>query len=258
MKNVCYILMLVIFASCGGSKKAISTAEVEDVGTKQLIKEYYENTLDFKTLDARTRVRYADEKRSQTVTVNIRIEKDQKIWLNASLIGISGARALVTPDRVQFYDKLNRQYFDGDFAFLSEYLGVDINFAQLQRLLIGQTVYDLRDGAYTFKENTTGYTVSPKKNIPGIELLFAIDSQRFVTESQRVTQPEDGVSLDVTYKNFEMIGGKLFPTILDILANDKGSQKEVQIEFRNIDLDREIRFPFSIPSGYEEIQLNAK
>ena len=117
MKNLIYIFAIFILASCGGAKKITSTEAADDISTQKLISEYYANALDFKTMDARTRVRYTDRKRSQSVTVSIRIEKDQKIWLNASLLGISGARALVTPDRVQFYDKLNRQFFDGNFNF---------------------------------------------------------------------------------------------------------------------------------------------
>lgn len=259
MKQLLYVLALFVLASCG-SKKAVTTAdgEDEDIGSKRLIKEYYANTLEFTTLDARTRVRYEDEKLSQAITVNIRIERDQKIWLSASLLGITGARALVTPEKVQFYDKINRQYFDGDFEFLSEYLGVDINFAQLQRLLLGQTVYDLREGSYTFEDTGFGYTVTPKKQLSGIDLLFALDSKQFVTEKQRVAQPSDNVSLDVDYRDFEIVGGKLFPTTMSFLANDNGSQKQVEITFRNIDLDGEVRFPFSIPSGYKEMKLDAK
>lgn len=257
MKHLIYLVLFCILASCG-SKKAVSTGGAEDISSKRLVNEYYANVLNFNTLDARTRVRYEDTKQSQTVTVNIRMEKNKKIWLSASLLGITGARALVTPDKVQFYDKLNRQFFDGDFKFLSQYLGIDINFAQLQRLLLGQTVYDLRDGDYTFKEVGEGYTVTPKKQIPGIELLFAIDSKRFVTASQRVIQSSDNVSLDVAYNDFEIIGGKPFPTTMSFLANDDGSQKQVQIMYRNIELDGEVRFPFSIPAGYKEMKLDAK
>ena len=256
MKNVLYILTVLIITSCGSSRGVVGTTSDEDVTTTRLINEYYENTLDFKTLDARTRLKYDDGKNSQTVTVSIRIEKDKKIWLNASFIGITGARALVTPDRVQFYDKLNRQYFDGDFEFLSQYLGVDIDFYQLQRLLTGQAVYDLREGKYNFEQTQTGYNVTPKKQLSGIELLFSISAQNFMVDKQRVTQPKENVALDVVYSDYQTVGGKPFPTHIAIDANDSGDHTNVDIEFRNIDLDKAIRFPFSIPSGYKELDLN--
>lgn len=258
MKNLFYIVAILIVTGCGSSKGVVNNESNEDLTTIRLINEYYENTLDFKTLDARTRLQYRDDKRSQTVTVSMRIEKDKKIWLNASLLGITGARALITPESVQFYDKLNRQYFDGDFEFLSQYLGVDIDFLQLQRLLTGQAVYDLRDGKYNFEQTQTGYNVTPRKKLSGIELLFSISAQNFMVDKQRVAQPKDSVSLDVLYSDYQTVGGKPFPTAIAINANDNGDLTNVEIEFKNIDLDKEIRFPFSIPSGYKELDLNAR
>lgn len=258
MKQYSYLLILIVLAGCSSTKRIATTESAEDITSSRLVKEYYANVLDFKTMEARTRVRYEDKKNSQSVTVTIRIEKDKKIWLNASLLGISGARAFITPTRVQFYDKLNSQYFDGDFSFLSEYLGVDIDFFQLQRLLTGQTVYDLREGKYDFKQTEVGYTVTPRRQLEGINLLFSISSENFMVERQRVEQPEENVSLDVAYSSFKEVDGKPFPTQINILANDNQSQTLVSIDFRNIDINVATQFPFSIPSGYSKIELNAQ
>lgn len=259
MKKLVYITFIAILASCGGAKKVTNTETAEDISSKRLVKEYYNNALDFKTLDARTKIKYRDKKGSKpTVTLTIRIEKDKSIWMNASFIGFSAARALITPEKVQFYDKLNNQYFDGNFEFLSQYLGVDIDFFQLQRLLTGQTVYDLREGKYTFKETESGYEVTPRKQLDGINLFFGIGTQNFVTQEQRVEQLDSTGSLDIAYGDFKSLGGKTFPYSLDILADDGRNQSQVQIEFRDIDLNGELRMPFSIPSGYQEITLHAK
>jgi len=259
MKKLAYIVIVIVLSSCGGAKKTASTETVEDVSSKRLVNEYYNNTIDFTTLDARTKIKYRDKKGTKpTITLTIRIEKDKQIWMNASFIGFSGARALITPQKVQFYDKLNSQYFDGDFEFLSQYLGVEIDFFQLQRLLTGQTVYDLREGKYTFKETENGYEVTPRKQLDGVNLFFGINTQNFVTQEQRVEQIENGGSLDIAYGDFKEIGGKPFPFLLDILVDDGSNQSQVQIEYRDIDVNGEVRMPFAIPSGYQEIKLDAK
>ena len=259
MKKLAYIVIIIVLASCGGAKNVSKTETVEDISSKRLVKEYYDNAIVFETLDARTKIKYRDKKGTKpTVTFTIRIEKDKQIWMNASLLGFTGARALITPQKVQFYDKLNSQYFDGDFAFLSQYLGIEIDFFQLQRLLTGQTVYDLREGKYTFKETESGYEVTPKKQLDDIDLFFGINTQSFVTQEQRVTQKGNGGSLDIAYGDYKEVDGKVFPFSLDILADDGRNQSQVQIEYRDIDLNGEIRMPFSIPSGYQEIKLNDK
>ncbi|TVZ52737.1 DUF4292 domain-containing protein [Dokdonia sp. Hel_I_53] len=258
MKKYSYLFIFILLASCSGTKKIATSESAEDITSSRLINEYYANALEYKTMDARTRLRYEDKNNSQSVTVTIRIEKDKKIWLNASLLGISGARALITPDKVQFYDKLNRQYFEGDFRFLSEYLGVDIDFFQLQRLLSGQTVYDLREGKYDFKKTAVGYTITPRKQLEGINLLFSISSENFMVDRQRVEQPAENVSLDVVYGAYRNVEGKPFPTQIDILANDNQNQTRVSIDFRDIDINVDTNFPFSIPSGYSKIELHAR
>lgn len=259
MKQLLYIIALITFISCGGAKKATTTENLEDITSKRLVKEYYNNTLEYNTLDARTKIRYRDKTGTKpTVTLTIRIEKNQQIWINASFLGFSAARALITPEKVQFYDKLSTQYFDGDFEFLSQYLGVAIDFYQLQRLLTGQTVYDLREGKYTFKETNSGYEVTPRNQLEGINLFFGIGTQNFVTQEQRIEQLDESGSLDIAYSDFKQVGGKPFPHLLDILADDGRDQSQVQIEFRDIELNGELRMPFSIPSGYKEIELDAK
>ncbi len=259
MKNIAYIVTLLVLLSCGSSKKATSVENVRDLSSKQLVNAYYTNVLDYKTFDARTKIKYRDKKGSKpTVTLTIRIEKDKQIWMNASFIGFSGARALITPEKVQFYDKLNNQYFDGDFEFLSQYLGVKIDFFQLQRLLTGQTVYDLREGRFTFTETPTGYEITPRKQLPGVNLFFGISAQNYTTQEQRVEQLDNEGSLDIAYGDYKQLEGKTFPYQLDILADDGRNQSQVQIEFREIDLNQELRMPFSIPSGYQEIKLDAK
>ena len=257
MKNFFYIGVLFLLVSCGGSKKLASTETTKAIGAAKLVAQYYENELTYTTLEARTRLRYEDKKSSQSVTVNIRIEKDKKIWLNTSLLGITGARALITPEKVQFYDKLNSRYFYGDFEFLSSYLGVDIDFFQLQRLLTGQTVYDLREGSYDFSQTNTGYTVTPSEQLEAIKLLFSISAQNFMVARQRVVQPVENVSLDVAYRDYQEVGGKPFPMGIDILANDNQSQTRVTIDIRNIEINTDTRFPFSIPDGYTKMKLNA-
>ena len=59
------------------------------------------------------------------------------------------AKALITPSKVSYYEKINNTYFEGDFSMLSNWLGTDLNFNKVQNLLIGEAFDDLREGKYT-------------------------------------------------------------------------------------------------------------
>jgi len=253
---VLFLFVMGILASCGGAKKATNKASTEDIATARLIENHYTNTFDFNTLVARTRVRYQDKKSRQTVTVNIRIEKDKKIWMSASILGITGAKALITPEKISFYEKINRRYFEGDFSFLSQYFGVQMDFDQLQRLLIGQTVYNLREGDYQVDQEEGLYKITPKKQLEILNLFFYMEPQEFLIKKQQVTQPKDNLSLDVNYTTHQQIKGKLFPKEIAIEVLENTDQTNIDIEYRSVDVDAPVRFPFSIPSGYKKIELD--
>ncbi len=259
MKQLTYISVLMVLISCGAKKTITNTTSAEDISATKLVDEYYAGTLEYTTFEARTKARYSSNGKAKPgVTVQIRIEKDKTIWLDASLIGFSGGRALITPAKIKFYDKINRQYFDNDFSFLSEYAGIDLDFDQLQRLLTGQTIYDLREGKYNFVQEQGHFTVSPKKANPLFDLLFEIGTQPFVVQKQEVVVKEDNSTMYISYGAYAEVEGKPFPTQLNVEANDGKRLTEVQIEYRNVSLNNELRFPFKIPSGYKEIVIDEK
>lgn len=259
MKNILFIGITILLVGCGGAKKAVTATSEEDLTAVRLVEEYYANTLNFDTFEARTRARFTTNGDTKpTVTVQIRIQKDETIWIDGSLLGLSGARALITPDNIKFYDKLNRQYFDKDFSFISNYLGIDLNFDQLQRLLTGQAIYDLRDGKYAFRSKQDYFVVTPKKANPLFDLLFEINTQPFSVKKQEVVMKEDQRNLYLTYDSYADVSGKPFPTQLNLRATEPKRTTLVDIEYKNVKINDPVRFPFRMPSGYEEIVIDGK
>ena len=126
---------------------------------KQLIKEHNKSEAKFKTLQARVRVEYVQGDRSQSHTVNLRMEKDKTIWLSATL-GI--VRAKITPSKVSFYNKLDNTYFDGDFSLISNLLGTTLDFEKVQNILLGNAIYNLDNEKYDNDIHEGSYVLSPK------------------------------------------------------------------------------------------------
>ena len=115
------LLILGLSVGCRSTKTLTSSAEIDKGMTaKQVIRENSKQDVRFKTLQAKVRVDYTEGNSSKGSTVNLRIEKDKFIWMSAPL---GMARLMITPDSVKFYEKLNNQYFDGDFSLLTKTLG---------------------------------------------------------------------------------------------------------------------------------------
>jgi len=86
-------------------------------------------------------------------------------------------------------------------------------------------------------------------------LFFFIEPTNFHLKKQQVSQPKDSLFLNVDYLAYQNVEGMNFPQNLFIEVNDNEELTTIEIDFRTIDVNSSIRFPFKIPNGYNEIEL---
>lgn len=252
-KIVLVLVTVLFFVSCK-SKKVIAngTSTLKKLNSKTLVKNHYANTLDFKTLRGRLKIDYTDGNDEQGYTVSFRMEKDKAIWISATL-GV--VKAYITPTRVSFYNRLQNEYFDGDFTYLSNLLGTDLDYQKVQNLLTGQALFDLRKDKYNTVELNNQYQLAPKKANQLFKTLLQIEPTNYKVAGMQLTQPEKNRILDVQYKNYQVVDKKLVPNIIDIYVKDKSKTDSIALTFKNIELNKKFSFPYKIPNGFKEIIL---
>lgn len=254
MKSV-RIVVLLIFAivvlGCRSTKTLASKGEVSTKMTaNELIRENQNKRARFKTLQARVKLDYTQDNRTQSYTVNLRMEKDKTIWIN-SILGL--ARVMITPDRVGFYDKINNQYFDGDYRLLSDLLGVELNFKKVENLLLGEAIYNLRDDQYKISTHENSYVLEPQEQQAILELFLLFNPGHFKVDSQQLFQAAKRRFLEIDYKSYQKVSKQIFPENLKIIAVEGTEEVIIEMEYRSVTLNEDLRFPFRIPSGYKEI-----
>jgi hypothetical protein len=149
MKKYGLLFVLITLISCKSKSGVVMTAPKENKNTtSSVIEKLYQNKNDFSTLYIKSSANYADEKMSQNVTAEIKIKKDEQILVSVRFLGITMAKALITPEGVSYYEKINGSYFEGDFKGLSQWLGTDLDYSKIQNLLVGQAIDDLTKGKY--------------------------------------------------------------------------------------------------------------
>ncbi|MEP2936609.1 MAG: DUF4292 domain-containing protein [Gilvibacter sp.] len=251
------VLFVLLSTSCGTRKlEQGTTAATNSVRVKQLISSHNEQYPSFNTLAARVNVDYEDEKTSQNITVSLRMEKDKAIWIKASLIGITLSKVLITPDRVQYYERLGNTYFDGDFALISDWLGTDIDFDKAQSILLGQSIFSLTQTNYTSSVKNNEYLLNPVREIPLFLHFLTMRPDTYKIGSAGIDQPSKNRQLRMYYPEYQKIEGQVFPKKVVIKASENQDITSIEMEFRNIDLNVPISFPFSIPNGLDEIRIN--
>ena len=183
------------------------------------------------------------------------MEKDKAIWMSASILGFPVAKVYITPTSVSYYEKVTQSYFDGDFRLVSDFLGTPLDFQKLQNLLIGQAIYDLRTEEYDFTQSPRGFQFVQDEEAADMKKMFLLDSRTLKAAAQQLAQVSENRSLTVTYSDYQVVDGIVFPEEIRIIANEGGSSTNIEITYRSISFNEEVSFPFDIPSGYEEISL---
>lgn len=256
MKFTKYIVLIAILTlSACKTKKNVAEAGVNAMATKKIISNHYNNSFDQKTINAKINAKYKGKKTSATVSVRLRLEKDKTIWLSATKFGIPLAKVKITPNRVSYYEKLSRTYFDGDFTLLSNWLGTELDYQKVQNILLGQAVMNLRKGKYISSIENNLYEVKLKKGNNLFGILFFLNPENFKLNKQEIKNSKDKQLLTVSYPVYNSIEGEQFPKKIDIRAIDNKDLTTINIEYKSVEFNKQLTFPFKIPNGYKEITL---
>lgn len=258
------IFSLWVLQSCGTLKKTSpSTGEVKDQ-TLRVFKDAYENSLpSFDYLQIRSKIDANVNGKSNSATLRFYFDKDERIWANASILGITGARANITPGKVQAYEVLDKTYIDSDFSFFNEKLKVNfINFERLKSLLLGQlfliddwNAYELQttaDNLYELTYKSNADLLKKPKEGKYIH-TFYLDSNYRLSKVD-ILDPNSKTSILVSYENWVEVEGRDFPSRVKILVKAKDNDK-IELEYNNFDFS-ETNPPFRIPNGYSPREIN--
>ncbi len=148
MKRYLFLGIIFFLISCKSKKVLVDVATKNGISSEEIIKNYSNNKLDFSTLYIKANAQYKDKNQSQNVSAEIKIKRDEKILISIRFLGITMAKALITPESVQYYEKINGKYFEGNYEMLSQWLGTDLDFKKVQNMLLGQTIDSLQHTKY--------------------------------------------------------------------------------------------------------------
>lgn len=254
-KFFCYLLaILMITSSCKSLQKPTKTVETKPITTAEntLALAHENAAFTAKTLEAKLETQYDDGEQQQNITIKLRIEKDKVIWMSGTFVGIPMAKILITPDRIQYFEKINKTYYDGDFTLFQKYFGVALSFEQIQNLLLGQAFFGTKD---TQISPNSSLSLVPIVQHDKFDLFYFINPQHFKLDSQQVVLPNDE-TLNIQYSNYQTIDNQLIPSQIKVLSNQSNHQVKIDFNIKNVILNQNLSFPFEMPQGYERLDFS--
>lgn len=249
MSFICSFLLF----SCKTKTAVINVSKNENrKTTNKIIENYYNNKNEFSTLYLKANAQFSSEKLNQKLTAEIKIKKDEHILVSMRFLGITMAKASITPTKVSYYEKLNGTYYEGDFTALSQFLGTDLDFNKVQNILLGKAIDNLKEGKYTETLADQVYRLDEVSD-ENTKKSFYIDENSYQLNKQEITQTKEERMIQIGYANSREFKEMTLPLLLNIYSEQKKGKAEIKLEYNNVSFNEELSFPYSIPNDYKRI-----
>ena len=184
-----------------------------------------------------------------------KIKKDEIILISIRFIGITMAKALITPTKVQYYEKINNSFFEGDYSTLSRWLGSDLDFNKVQNMLLGEALDDLNKGKFSANIVDQMFKLEDSTDVNTKKSYF-FESEKYLIKKQQISQIAQDRTLQIVYPNYSDINQIAMPTNIIIDAVQNKGTTNITIDYNTITFNEDLSFPYSVPEGYEQIFIN--
>jgi len=200
-----------------------------------------------------------------------RIRKDSIIWMTISpLLGIEVARVLLNQDTAAFIDKIHDKYFKGNYGYIDSLLDDDIDFEQVQAVMVGTHMEFYTDTSklkgYFDGQN---YLLSTERKRKIKRIIFRNLPIKSKNDAQFIwfdpkdyhinrIRVEDFVNhriFDAFYSEFQQVDSVMFPTHIQYVISAEKTIK-IDLQYKKVYFKTSEEAPFVILPKYDRIRYN--
>lgn len=243
-----------IVSSCKSTTILPSKAPVNNIKIKELGKEISKTRLNYKNFRARIKTQYDDGRREQQIIVNLRMVNDKTIWMSATML-IPIGKLLMTPEKVSFYEKFQKTFFEGQIKFVSQLFNIDFDFEDMQNILIGYPVKSIKGSRWKRISHPKYYVLTASDNSIGLRPTVFFDPSSFLLIEQRFFVSSLKRTMTIKYNYHQKVEGKYIPKQIEFLIPNAMGIIKIVLEYTKVDFPDELNLPFSIPEGYKPIKF---
>ncbi|MBQ9587661.1 MAG: DUF4292 domain-containing protein [Bacteroidales bacterium] len=181
-----------------------------------------------------------------TASGQIRLMCDSVIWVSLSKV-IEIGRAKFTPSHVSAYIKLINKSFNGDYALIAKRYGVDVDFATMQALLLGNALPGCVESSKAVQKGDTVVLYRKQQIGEGRDITMKKDAKTLTLNETTVTTAVLKEQLRCSYEERKEVDGRMVPTKMRVQLRSKRLNKTVVVKLDKVRFDQEQSYPFIMP-----------
>jgi hypothetical protein len=259
LNSVLLIACLSIVSACRPKKEivkappvATETAPVTNKKAENL-STLINKDLQYNTLSLKGKAEIDINGDANSVTLNLRIKKDEKIWFNVTAVGgaIEVARGIITPDSLLLMNRMQKTILRKPLSYIYDYTNKQVKFHWLQSILTGNTIKDFMTEKSGLVLENGVWVLSGTAERLAYRTLF---NTLLKTAELTLNDPSQSQALKVVYDKYTPVNNGLFPSNLRITSAVGNKKISVAVEFVKIDANVAVEFPFTVPKSFELIR----
>lgn len=258
--KVIIVLAMLGFTACKAhkqlvvNKKAEAGAAVSPAvsNTAAKITAIKAKQVGFNTFSGKAKTKLEINGNSNDVTLNIRIQHNQKIWVSiTAFAGIEAARAMITPDSIIVLNRLESTYLKKPFSYIYKYASRDVNYHTVEALLVGNAIPDLLRDSSKMTADTGNVILSG--TLHNLVYQLIVNPGLKVTQTSLANDAEQQ-SLMVKNSDFTLVEDKTMPAQINITSTVRNKNIKASLHYNKVELNQVLEFPFSIPKRFSEVE----
>jgi hypothetical protein len=201
----------------------------------------------FMTFSGKAHVSYEGSANSQDFDVNIRIERDRRIWVSiTAILGVEFARVLITPDSLKALDRIHHDAYVMSLKDAGQLLPFPADFYLMQALILGEP---LPSGA-SFKgiANVADTTFMVGEGAIGRHEIAFVSKDSLLFRQDISRDPDH---MTVINDRFDLFDSKRFPRVRDVRATSAGLYHHMVFEFDEVKFNQPVEMNFTVPERYQ-------
>ena len=275
-------VVFISLSSCKTSRK-VTTSVAKPISTNKLIRNIENNTFDFKHISIkRINCQFDNGKTKTSFKASILAEDDKWITVMLSKLNIPVGRLWLTPDSVKFINYLEKNYFTGDYSYLSSILDMDLDFNTIHSIISNnvfslgdeKTEKEIRDyelridsGLYVLEsvkklksrrdyqkagEKKPGRKIEKIVNAPIHQSVF-VDPESYKIRRIKLDDVANSRNLNIDFSDFVVVDKQLYPGEIAIHFVSPDSFMLLKIKLNGFSLEKEKDVRFKVPEKYTRI-----
>jgi hypothetical protein len=209
--------------------------------------------IEFDYLQGKSKMTLRDGTKEREVKAHIRLRKDSVIWMNFTVVGVQGGRALINQDSITIISNVDKEYYVFEYKELSKRYNFEINYHVIQSAMLGNLLMP-RSEDDLVESLTSMFLLKQKVN--KIDVSNYVNAATMKLEKVELKESDSHNTFTINYANFQPLEDKLFPyngTISLFYKTEAGLLNTTIIfEYNKAEIgDKELKFPFSIPKKYD-------